>query len=35
MKEGSGAKVWGWYKAGKVWVPIQVDVDGKLVIVAG
>jgi len=30
-----GALIWGWYKAGKVWKPIQVDVDGKLVVTAG
>jgi len=29
---GAGIKIWGWYKAGKIWVPIQVDVNGKLVI---
>jgi len=29
---GAGAKVFGWYKVGKIWVPIQVDVNGKLVI---
>lgn len=31
---GAGAKIWGWYKAGKIWVPIQVDDEGKLVITA-
>jgi len=35
MGEGAGAKVWGWYKAGEAWVKIQVDLNGKLVIVAG
>lgn len=30
----SGALVWGWDATNKVWVPIQVDVDGKLVVTA-
>ena len=32
---GAGAKVWGWDATNKIWVPIQVNVDGKLVIKAG
>lgn len=31
----AGAKIWGWYKAGKVWVKIQVTDIGKLKIKAG
>jgi len=31
---GAGAKILGWYKTGKIWVPIQVDVNGKLVVTA-
>lgn len=34
MKAGAGAKIFGWYKTGKKWVPIQVDVNGKLVVTA-
>jgi len=30
----SGALIWGWDKANKVWVPIQVDADGKLIVTA-
>lgn len=29
---GAGAKIWGWYKTGGVWVPIRVNADGKLLI---
>jgi hypothetical protein len=32
---GAGAKIWGWDATNKVWVPIQVDADGKLVVTAG
>ena len=32
---GAGAKVWGWDAVNKVWVPIQVDADGKLAVTAG
>jgi len=31
----AGAKIWGWDAVNKVWVPIQVDADGKLVVTAG
>jgi len=30
-----GVLLWGWDATNKVWVPIQVNVDGELVIVAG
>jgi len=30
----SGALIWGWDATNKVWVPIQVGADGKLVITA-
>jgi len=29
---GAGKQAWGWYPAGKIWVPMQVAVDGSLVI---
>jgi len=29
---GTGKQAWGWYPAGKIWVPIQVAATGKLVI---
>jgi len=29
---GAGAKIWGWDATNKVWVPIQVDANGKLVV---
>jgi len=29
---GAAKQAWGWYPAGKVWVPLQVDVDGKVVV---
>jgi len=29
---GAGAKIWGWDATNEVWVPIQVDADGKLVV---
>lgn len=32
---GAGAKIWGWDATNEVWVPVQVDVDGKLVVTAG
>lgn len=28
----AGAKIWGWDATNKVWVPIQVDANGKLVV---
>lgn len=28
---GAGKKVWGYYPAGDVWLPLQVDKDGKVV----
>ncbi len=32
MGNGAGKKLWGWYPAGNVWVPIQVDANGKPVV---
>jgi len=32
MKDSAGKKLWGWYPAGKVWLPIQVDINGKPVV---
>jgi len=29
-----GALAWGWDKTNEVWVPIQVDADGRLVVTA-
>lgn len=29
---GAGAKIWGWYKAGKKWVEIQVDNEGRVIV---
>jgi len=29
---GAGKQAWGWYPTGKIWVPIQVDVNGKTVV---
>jgi len=29
-----GTLLWGWDDTNKVWVPIQVNEDGELVIVA-
>jgi len=29
-----GVLLWGWDATNKVWVPIQVNADGELVIVA-
>ena len=29
---GAGKKLWGWYPTTKVWVPLQVDVNGKVVV---
>ena len=29
---GAGKEAWGWYPTGKVWVPLQVAINGKLVI---
>jgi len=31
---GAGAKIWGWDATNEVWVPVQVDADGKLVVTA-
>lgn len=28
----AGSKIWGWYKTGELWVPIQVDASGKLIV---
>jgi hypothetical protein len=30
--EGSDIKVYGWDSVNEEWIPIQVDVDGKLVV---
>lgn len=30
----SGVQLWGWDATNEVWVPLQVDANGKLVIVA-
>lgn len=30
----SGVLLWGWDATNEVWVPIQVNSDGELVIVA-
>jgi len=30
----AGALIWGWDATNKKWVPIQVDVNGKLVVTA-
>ena len=30
-----GTLMWAWDATNKVWVPIQVDADGKLVVTAG
>ena len=30
-----GVLLWGWDDTNEVWVPIQVNADGELVIVAG
>jgi len=32
MTTGTGKKLWGWYPTGKVWLPIQVDLNGKLIV---
>jgi len=32
MADGEGAQLWGWDPAGKIWVPIQVDVNGRIVV---
>ncbi|OGN97552.1 MAG: hypothetical protein A2Y89_06715 [Chloroflexi bacterium RBG_13_51_18] len=29
---GAAKQAWGWYPAGKIWVPMQVAASGKLVI---
>lgn len=31
----SGVLLWGWDATNEVWVPVQVNEDGELVIVAG
>lgn len=31
--EGSDIKIYGYYTAGDEWVEIQVDVNGKLVVI--
>ncbi|GAI09502.1 unnamed protein product [marine sediment metagenome] len=31
----SSVLIWGWYPTDKIWVPIQVDANGKLVVTAG
>lgn len=32
---GAGAKIWGWDATNMVWVKVQVDANGKLVLTAG
>ena len=32
MEEGDNVQLWVWYPAGKVWVELQVDVNGKVVV---
>ena len=31
----AGVKLWGWDKVNKVWVKIQVNVEGRLIIKKG
>lgn len=31
----SGVQLWGWDGTNKVWVPVHVNEDGELVVVAG
>lgn len=31
-EEGSEIKIYGWNSSEEDWIPIQVDVDGKLVV---
>ena len=32
MDNDAAIELWGWDPAAGVWVPIQVDVDGKIVV---
>jgi len=32
MLDGTAALLWGWNPAAGVWVPIQVDVNGRVVV---
>lgn len=32
MEDGASIEIWGWYPRDGIWIPIQVDVDGKLVV---
>jgi len=29
---GAGAQLWGWNPALGIWLPIQVDVNGRVVV---
>jgi len=31
----SGVLMWGWDATNEVWVPVQVNTSGELIIVAG
>jgi len=32
MDDGAAIELWGWNSAAEIWVPIQVDVNGRVVV---
>jgi len=32
MEDEAGVQLWGWNPALEIWIPIQVDVNGRVVV---